>query len=145
MRAPAHRQVVAVLALVGVLLSVYLTLFKLGMVGELRCGGSGDCERVQLGPWGSLFGVPVAAYGVAGYLVLLVVSLVGLQPRWFARPEPTRWLVAVSGLGVLFTAYLFYLEIFRIHAICRWCVGSAALICLIFVVSSLSLRTRPSA
>ncbi len=142
MRASAHRQAVAVLALVGVLLSVYLTLFKLGMVGELRCGGSGSCELVQLGPYGAIFGIPVAAFGAVGYLLLLVIAIVGLQPRWLDRPEPTRWLVIVSGLGVLFTAYLFYLEIFRIHAICRWCVGSAVIIALIFVASLLGSR-RP--
>ncbi len=138
----AHRQVVAVLALIGLLLSVYLVLFKLGMVGSLRCGGSGSYEEVQLGPWGSIFGIPVAAFGVAGYLVLLIVAMVGLQPRWLDRPEPTKWLVIFSGLGVLFTCYLFYLEIFVIHAICRWCVGSAVVIAAIFLVA-LSGSRRP--
>ncbi len=139
MRVPLHRQVVAALALVGVLLSVYLTLFKLGMVGELRCGGSGSCELVQLGPWGAIFGIPVAAFGVAGYLAILVIAMIGIQ-----RPAAPvdRWLVLLGGAGVLFTAWLFYLEIFKIHAICRWCVGSAAIIALIFVASILGSR-RP--
>jgi uncharacterized membrane protein len=30
-------------------------------------------------------------------------------------------------VGTLFSAYLTYLEVFVIHAICEWCVASAAL------------------
>ena len=50
-------------------------------------------------------------------------------------------LVSLATVGVLFTAYLTYLELFVIHAICRWCVGSAVIIAAIWIVSLLSLRT----
>jgi uncharacterized membrane protein len=46
----------------------------------------------------------------------------------------------LSGIGVLFTAYLTYLELFVIHAICRWCVASGVVILAIFIVSLLDLR-----
>ena len=137
--------VVAALALAGLLLSVYLTMYHAGLVGALACGSSASCERVQLGPWGSFLGLPVAAYGVAGYLAMLVVALAGLQPRWEHSATPTRLLVLLSGGGVAFTLYLKYLELFVIRAICRWCVISAVLITAIFLVSLLSLRIRPSA
>jgi uncharacterized membrane protein len=54
-------------------------------------------------------------------------------------------LLVLAGLGVGFTAYLTYLELFVIHAICRWCVGSAAIILSIFVVALLEYRrvSRP--
>lgn len=130
----------AVLALLGLLLSAYLTLYKLGFTAPLVCGEGGSCERVQLGPWGDFLGLPVAAYGVAGYLSLLVAALVGLQPRWLSHSGPTRWLVALSALGVLFTIYLKYLELFVIHAVCRWCVVSAILITAILAVSLAGLR-----
>lgn len=135
-----YLQAIAAMALIGVLMSVYLTMFKLGLVGSLQCGGSGSCEIVQLGPFGSLFGVPVAAYGIAGYLVILVTAIVGLQPKWERRPEPTRAIVALGAGGVLFSAYLTYLEIFRIHAICRWCAGSAVLITLILVTAAVAAK-----
>jgi uncharacterized membrane protein len=60
---------------------------------------------------------------------------VGLQPRWLLRRGPTLALVAVSGVGVLFTAYLTYLEAAVIHAWCRWCLASAVVIGLIFVAA----------
>ena len=139
-----HRMLTAVLALVGTLLSTYLWLWKIGKIGVLACG-SGSCERVQLSAWGDLFGQPVAFYGVGGYLSLLIVSLVGIQPAFVARRGPTQLLAALSGIGVAFTIYLTYLEAAVIHAWCRWCLTSAAIITAIFVVSFLSLRTFPSA
>lgn len=135
-----HRQAIALMALLGLLLSVYLTLFKLGMIGPLSCGDGGSCERVQLGPWGDLFGIPVAAIGVAGYLAIFVVALAGLQPRWSARRGPTLLLLLLAAGGVAFTAYLKYLEFFEIHAVCRWCVVSAVLITAILVTALVGLR-----
>lgn len=137
-----HRRAIAVMALLGLLLSVYLTFFKLGLIGPLSCGDGGSCERVQLGPWGSLYGIPVAAYGVLGYLALLLVALVGLQPRWEGRRGPTTLLAALAACGVAFTAYLKYLEFFRIHAVCRWCVVSAVLITAILVTAVVGLRAN---
>lgn len=132
-----RRQAVALLALIGLLVSVYLTLHQLGMIGPLACG-TGGCERVQASRWAYLASVPVAAVGVAGYLAILVVAMWGLQ-----RPGdrgPARWLVLLAAGGVLFTLYLMYLEAFVIHAWCRWCLGSAAIITLILAASLLDLR-----
>lgn len=136
------RQVIAVLALLGLLLSVYLTMYKLGMTGPLQCGEGGSCERVQMGPWGDFLGIPVAAFGVGGYLAILVVAVMGLQPRWEASRIPALLLVALAAGGVAFTAYLKYLEIFRIHAICRWCVVSAVMITAILGLAIAGLRRR---
>ncbi len=143
-----HRQVAAMLALAGLMLSVYLTMYHYGLAGSLACGGSHSCDQVQASSYAELFGLPVAAYGIGGYLSLLVVALAGLQGRWAGSPGPTKVLALLAGAGVAFSAYLTWLELFRIHAICRWCVGSAVIIMLIFVtalVSLPSLRTRPSA
>jgi len=135
-----HRMVAATLALIGLLLSIYLTLHRLGVVGPIACGGSGSCDLVQLGPYGALFSIPVAAYGAAGYLALLVVALVGLQEPWAGRREPTGWLAVISGLGVAFTIYLTYLELFVIHAMCAWCLASAGIIAGIFGASVIGAR-----
>lgn len=132
--------VTATLALAGFLVSLYLWLWKLGVVGSLACGPGGGCEYVQTSPYAMLFGIPVAFYGVSGYLVLLVISLIGLQPRWVPRREPTVALVALSGAAVGFTAYLTYLEAAVIHAWCQWCLVSAGIISAIFLTSLAGLR-----
>ncbi len=135
-----HRMAAAALALLGLLLSTYLLLHRFGLVGALACTGGDSCDRVQLGRYGEFLGVPVAAYGVGGYLTLLVVALAGLQPGRVERRGPTVALAAFSGLGVAFTLYLKYLELFRIHAVCPWCLVSAAIIVAIFGVSLAGLR-----
>ena len=140
-----YRQLAALLSLVGLMLAVYLALYHYGYVGVLACGGTRSCEKVQASRYAVFMGLPVALIGAGGYLGLLLVALAGLQGPGAKSATPSRLLVLLSGIGVAFTAYLTWLELFRIHAICKWCVGSAVIIVLIFAVSLLSLRTRPSA
>ena len=49
-------------------------------------------------------------------------------------------LLLLAGGSLLFAAYLTGLELFVIHAICRWCVASAVIVMLIFVLSLLDHR-----
>src|SRR5688572_12230754 len=55
-----HRMVAAVFSLVGFLLSLYLWLWKIGVMGPIACG-SGSCEYVQTSSYAYVLGVPVAA------------------------------------------------------------------------------------
>jgi uncharacterized membrane protein len=136
-----HRQTVAVLALVGIAIATYLWLHAIGVVGVLQCG-TGGCEIVQASSYARLLGIPVAFYGVAGYVALFGLSVVGAQPSLASRPWPTRWLVVLSGAGFLFTLYLTSLEMFVIHAWCRWCLASAAVITAIFATSLAGLLRK---
>lgn len=133
----------AALSLVGFLVSLYLWLWKLGLMGPIICG-TGGCETVQLSAFGTFLGFPVALYGVLGYLALLVVSLVGLQPRWLGSRRLTVLLVALATVGVVFAGYLTYLEAAVIHAWCRWCVTSALIIVAILLTAAAGLRSGSS-
>ena len=82
-----HRQIIAVLALAGLFVSLYLWFWKIGVIGTLQCG-TGGCEQVQTSRYADLLGVPVAFFGVAGYAALLATSLAGLGPRLVTRREP---------------------------------------------------------
>lgn len=132
--------VAAVLSLGGFFVALYLWLWKLGVVGELACGVGGQCEVVQNSSYAVVLGLPVAAYGVFGYLALFAVSLAGLHGPWAARKEPTLFLVALAAAGVGFTGYLTYLEAFVIRAWCRWCLVSAGIIVAILATGLLGLR-----
>ena len=136
-----RRQAIAVLSLVGWFVSLYLWLYKIGAIGQLQCG-AGGCETVQLSPYATFLGLPVALYGVGGYAVLFAISLLGLQERFRAARWVTLSLLVLSAVGVGFTLYLTYLELFVIHAICRWCVVSAALIAVIFLVAVHAARSN---
>jgi uncharacterized membrane protein len=135
-----YRMGAALMSLFGLLVSVYLYLYKIGRIGTLACG-SGACEAVQTSQWSRFLGVEVALIGIVGYALLLAVALVGLQPALAGRRGPVIALTTLAGGGVLFTAYLTYLELFVIHAVCRWCVGSAAIITSILVLALLDRRS----
>jgi uncharacterized membrane protein len=131
----------AVLSLAGVFVAAYLWLYKQGRIGSIVCG-TGGCETVQFSRWSEFLGVDVALIGILGYAVLLVIALAGVQrpaSRW-----PSQWLALLAGGGVLFAIYLTWLELFVIDAICRWCVGSAVIIALIFILALLDLRRKPA-
>ena len=130
---------VALFALAGLFVALYLTLYKTGMIGQLNCS-VGSCETVNTSQWSTLLGLPVAAWGLGFYIVALVVAMAGTTDRWVDERSVSLALVALSGWGVLFSLWLTYLELFVIHAICMWCVISAIIVTMIFIVSVLDLR-----
>jgi uncharacterized membrane protein len=134
-----YRMSAALLSLAGLFISAYLYLYKIGKIGTLACG-TGGCETVQLSPWSRVAGIEVSLIGVVGYAFLTALSLAALQPGLAARRWPGTLLTALAGVGVAFTMYLTGLELFVIHAICRWCVGSAAIILGVFGVAMLDRR-----
>jgi uncharacterized membrane protein len=129
----------ALVSLAGVFVALYLTLYKLGYIGTLVCA-VGSCETVQTSRWASLLGFPVATWGVVFYVVVLAVSLYGLTDAMADSRRLSQALVVMTGTGVLFSVWLTYLELFVIHAICMWCVVSAILVIVLFVISMLDLR-----
>ncbi|MEO8561217.1 MAG: vitamin K epoxide reductase family protein [bacterium] len=133
------RMLVALVALAGVFVALYLTLYKLGYIGTLACA-VGSCEKVQTSRWATFLGFPVGAWGVGYYLGVLAVAIVGLTPRFVDSRALSRVLANVTAIGVLFSLWLTYLELFVIDAICQWCVISAILATILFVLSWLDLR-----
>jgi uncharacterized membrane protein len=133
------RMLVALVALAGVFVALYLTLYKLGYIGTLACA-VGSCETVQTSKWATLFGVPVGAWGVAYYVAVLALALLGLGGRFADSVRLSDLLVGITGFGLLFSLWLTYLELFVIHAICQWCVVSAVLAAILFVLAWLDRR-----
>src|SRR5918999_5909918 len=128
----ARRILLGGLAVVGLLISAYLSWVHFIGVAPVCVGESGGCETVQTSSYATIFGVPVAVMGLVGYSGLLFSALL--------RGEAGVYLAFLVALvGALFSAYLTYLEVFVIHAICEWCVASAvvmvaALLCASFGV-----------
>jgi len=138
---PASRLGIAVVSLLGIFVAGYLTLYKLGYLGVIQCT-TGGCETVQSSPYAMLFGSPVALLGLVGYVVIFTLAMVGIQPRWAAARWVAILLVLISGVGTAFSAYLTYLEAVVIHAWCQWCVVSAILMTIIFILSLVGMRKR---
>ena len=134
-----RRQALALLAVVGILIALYLTLYKMGVIGVLVCS-IGSCETVNTSKWSMLFGIPIAEWGLAAYVALFGLAIAGSAEAREQSVTIARLLVALAGFSVLFSAWLTYLELFVIHAICIWCVTSALLWVVILAVSVADLR-----
>jgi uncharacterized membrane protein len=131
--------IVAALALAGIFISLYLTLYKIGVIGELSCS-IGSCETVNTSKWSRFLGLPVAAWGLLFYLDVFAVALVGTMRRFEFEPAISFLLVGEAAVGVLFSAWLTYLELGVIHAICIWCVTSAVIVTIILLTTIADLR-----
>ena len=135
----SRRQTLALLAVGGVCIALYLTLYKVGVIGVLSCS-VGSCETVNTSKWSMLLGIPIAAWGLGAYVALLLLAMVGSGDAHESNVPISRMIVALAGWSVLFSAWLAYLELFVIHAICIWCLSSAVLWVVIFALSVADLR-----
>jgi uncharacterized membrane protein len=127
--ARALRTTLIVLAALGVALAGYLTyLHYSGTTPPCSIKGN-PCSQVQKSRYSELAGVPVALIGLLGYIVILGSLLA-------PEDERTRFVTMALTLGGLgFSAYLTYREVFTLHKICEWCVGSAVLMTIMMGLS----------
>lgn len=125
-----------VLAGVGVLLTAYLLIVHLSSGDALFCAAGSSCDIVQESRWSTLFGLPMALWGLGLYALIALASVTGSRAA-------TRWrrLFTLSLIGVLVSVYLTLVGWFALQAFCLWCLISLALIVAIFV---LVLRSRPA-
>jgi uncharacterized membrane protein len=135
-----NERLLPALAGLGLLVSGYLTWVHYSG-GLALCTGAAGCETVQASRYAVVAGTPVALLGAFAYVGLLALAL--WRPRSPTPAEGRR--VALFGLalaGALYSAYLTYLELFVIGAICPWCVSSALLMVAILGLAAAS-AVRP--
>lgn len=127
------RALILLISVAGVLISTYLTWTHLRGTVPVCVGGGSGCETVQTSRYSEVFGVPVALLGVFAYAGLLLSAAVkGEKAALFG--------LFVALVGTLYSAYLTYLELFVIRAICQWCVVSAVLVMAALLLGVLRLK-----
>jgi uncharacterized membrane protein len=129
---------ILILALLGIGTSAYLMYEH--FVAPIACFTGSGCETVDDSVYSEVFGVPMSVIGLASYLGIFALQLLSLRAR---RPLADYCQLGVFGMalaGVVFAGYLTYLEFYVIHALCSWCLTSAALITLIWLLSMWTLR-----
>lgn len=136
-------RLIQLLALPGLLVAFYLLLYHNGaLVAVCSANGWEDCGLVSgpNAPYSSLGPIPVALIGLIGYAVIFLLTWF---PAWLPRLNAylPELLVGVIGFALLFTTALTALEIFVIHAFCRYCLVSAGIILTMFALALSYLRT----
>jgi uncharacterized membrane protein len=122
-----------VLAAIGLVDAAYLTWIKLSNSYAI-CGPIGDCESVNTSRYAEIGGVPIALLGAGAYLLILILLL--LEPQGGVWKEYGSMMVfGISFAGVLFSAYLTYIEVAVLHAICPYCVLSAIVMVILLILA----------
>ncbi len=125
-------------AFVGMGISAYLTFVHFNGV-PLYCEGSGGCHTVQASEYAELLGIPVALFGFVAYAGIFGAAVVALRGAGLAGQVAPFVVFGLALVGVLYSGYLTWLELYRIYAICAWCVASASLLTVLFVASGLEI------
>lgn len=158
------RKVLAALSVLGVAETTYLTFIKLFSSPGAICSTEG-CLDVLTGPFSTFLGIPLTVFGMLAYASFAYLCIWPLiaedeevltenesQPAKFipanevyaARDAATRPLMlALSTASFVFTVYLMGLLVFVIHSMCPYCVFSAILSGLIFVITAFVGRAVP--
>jgi len=129
------------LAIIGLLVSIYMTIYKITS-NDSMCIGSKDCSVVNQSRYAEIYGIPVAVFGILGYAAILTVLLLERNPGFF-KQNATMLLFGLSLTGFLFTLYLIFLEIAIIKAYCPFCITSQAAMTLIFILSVVRVVRQP--
>jgi len=125
------------LALLGAADALYLLILKYTQL-EALCVGNRDCITVNNSIYSEIYGIPVSAFGIAAYLAIAGILL--LESRLeLARENGPLAVFGISLAGVAFSAYLTWIEFAVIRAVCPFCIASAVIISLIFILAIIRL------
>ena len=134
------RSIAFVTTVVGLLDSIYLSYIKLTHT-EAFCAGIGECDIVNTSPYSEIAGIPMALLGAGAYVALVILLIVEGR-RGFWKNNSLLIFFGITLIGLLYSAYLTYIEVAVLNAICPFCVISAVAMLVLFVVSILRLRQQ---
>lgn len=109
--------------IVGLALSVYAAYESVNSAAQSACSVNGfvSCSKVAQSAYSSTLGIPDYWAGIAGFLAMFVIDLPLLRTY---KPVWLRALFGLSALGLIGSAYLAYVELAVIHALCLVCTGA---------------------
>lgn len=113
----------------GIGIATYIAIEAAGGDAPACLAGSSGCQTVANSSYSHLLGVNIAVFGIGGYVLLLAAALL--------RGDVARMAgfgLALAGFG--YSVFLTYLELFKIEAICQWCVASAILMTVLFALNA---------
>lgn len=128
-----------VLSLLGLIDSAYLIWIKIADSPKFCIQGVGDCWSVNRSQYSQIAGIPVSVLGVIAYLIIFILLLTENRTD-FLKQYTVMAQFGITLVGFLFSAYLTYIELFVLKAICPFCVVSAIVMTCLFILTVARLR-----
>lgn len=126
------RRAIAFVATLGVGVATYIAIAETGGGSPTCLAGGSGCRTIAESSYSELVGINVAIYGIVGYVAILLTAFLASDAARFAG-----FVLSLGGFG--FSIYLTYIELFKIEAICQWCVASAVLMTILFGLGAIRL------
>lgn len=126
------QRAIAFCAALGVGVATYIAVEAAGGDAPTCLAGSSGCATVAKSSYSHVAGVNIAVFGIFGYVALLASAFFAGDIARFGG-----FLVALGGFG--YSVFLTYVEIFKIEAICQWCVASAVLMTILLLLNATRL------
>ncbi len=136
-----YAAILAGIALFGMGVATYLTYVKLSG-GTPVCGPLGGCETVQESQYSTVLGIPVSLFGL-GYSLAVLGTLIAWWRTGDRRALIGTYLLGLVGLMV--AAYLVYLQLVVIQAVCTWCMAFDASVVVGFIAAIVTYRRTATA
>jgi uncharacterized membrane protein len=129
--------VAALVSLLGLADATYLTVQFL--TGEAAvCGGSANCFQVLGSAYARIGRMPIAGFGVVAYFIAFTCATFAA----FGYAQVRKFFTVTVWAMFAVTLWLLFVQAFLLHAFCRYCLLSAALV---FVLAALVILKRASA
>lgn len=126
----------SILAAVGFADSSYLTAQHIrGVIPP--CGASSQCEIVLTSAYATIGGVPTAALGMVYYGLIIMLLIAHADTGSRVALHSAAWIICVGMLGTL---YFVSVQAFILHAWCYFCLASAFVTLLLFIVAVRIMR-----
>ncbi|HEX5982982.1 MAG TPA: vitamin K epoxide reductase family protein [Solirubrobacterales bacterium] len=126
------RRAIAFVATLGVAVATYIAITEASGDSPVCLAGSTGCRTVAESSYSHVAGINIAVFGIVGYVMLLASAFFANDAARFGG-----FVVSLGGFG--YSIFLTYIEIFKIEAICQWCVASAVLMTILFGLNAIRL------
>jgi uncharacterized membrane protein len=119
------------LSAIGILLAVYMLWEQFSHFPSIcSINATINCDAILSGPIKNTLGIPTPLYGLIGYIVIFIGSVLRKAKLTFA----------MATFGLAFCLWIAYRELFQLHVICPICIGCQLIMITVFGLSILALK-----
>lgn len=132
------KNVTIIVAILGLVDAIYLTIIKFTDNKALCIEGIGDCWSVNNSRFSEWNGIPISIFGIIAYISIILLLTQQNRVK-FLRDFGSIFVFGIALTGFFFSIYLTYLQFAVIKAVCPFCIISAITMTLVFILSLINL------